>query len=772
MMFRRIIFVLLAFSISVQAGLIPHRLIPVQGTGVLNSPPIAHGNPDAISAEADFVDPVTRSVLEDYPQLGVIKQIDAPKRLIRNNLGVFSYAQNPASVFYLLHLTDMQIVDEESPGLTPTNDFALDGETFQGAYRIHSPYIIHTANALIQQANNIAAQTRLYDLVLHTGDALESAQENELDWFLTLMNGGTILPDSADRIDLIVGQEKDPSDALTVRGVSSPWLSLIGNHDLTTQGNFPSSFIEIVNAPGFSQSFIAGMGALNITVPARPTANFRRGGFTDEQYHNIPVDLDVDDEANDQKLLGQNTPLNLASLVSRHNMHQAFQNYFNNGQPINQKIKADDKRKTVSRCDFIDAHLKQVDVELSNGFGFTDKNRPAQGRCIGHYVYYPKNNKTIKIISLDTTKEYGGAEGALSKLHKPFQKDRLLDEQGQIKWDVKTSFDLSNELMVPGKQQPLFMIPFAQGELDPSADLPGRDPVQFLKAELEKAKANGELVIVQSHHASELLYTYNEFRLRLEELICQQLGLPKTQCDQNGVLATGMPGESKMIANQRTLGLFAALMANILQQPFNSISDVTQQHINVLAQAKPQLFHQLIGAFNTIFIFRQLMPDPIEPMGTKAFRKLLASYPNVILHIAGHSHQHKILAICTNGESVQTLDGRCIDKGGEHGRGYYEIRTAANADWPIEQRIVELVDNNDGTLSIYGTIFHAPLGDDKLVETGRKLALVDAMTTPTTFHADEVQDLNVHLLVNIAHEIDEALDSVTARNRSIESLKF
>ena len=39
------------------------------------------------------------------------------------------------------------------------------------------------------------------------------------------------------------------------------------------------------------------------------------------------------------------------------------------------------------------------------------------------------------------------------------------------------------------------------------------------------------------------------------------------------------------------------------------------------------------------------------------------------------------------------------------GGGFWELVTAAHADWPQQSRLLDLVDNADGTLSIFGTIF-------------------------------------------------------------------
>jgi 3',5'-cyclic AMP phosphodiesterase CpdA len=67
---------------------------------------------------------------------------------------------------------------------------------------------------------------------------------------------------------------------------------------------------------------------------------------------------------------------------------------------------------------------------------------------------------------------------------------------------------------------------------------------------------------------------------------------------------------------------------------------------------------------------------------------LLHRYPHVIAWVAGHSHVNAI-------EPFRAPDGRS---------GFWSIRTASEIDWPQQNRLLELMDNRDGTLSIFGTI--------------------------------------------------------------------
>ncbi len=100
-------------------------------------------------------------------------------------------------------------------------------------------------------------------------------------------------------------------------------------------------------------------------------------------------------------------------------------------------------------------------------------------------------------------------------------------------------------------------------------------------------------------------------------------------------------------------------------------------------------------------------------VGGARFQALLHNCPNAILHLVGHDHKNKVVA--HPDESANPL------------RGYWEVQTASTVEFPQQGRIVEVVDNRDGTGTIYATIFdHWPVkGDaaDDLAGLGRDIAL-------------------------------------------------
>ena len=107
--------------------------------------------------------------------------------------------------------------------------------------------------------------------------------------------------------------------------------------------------------------------------------------------------------------------------------------------------------------------------------------------------------------------------------------------------------------------------------------------------------------------------------------------------------------------------------------------------------------------------------------GRRTVRSLLGGTPNVIAYVTGHTHANAVRFW-----------------GAQRGRGFWEINTASHIDWPQQSRLIQLMDNRDGTLSLFGTIVdsaapaRAPapgpavgLRLDQLVSLGRTLAFND-----------------------------------------------
>jgi len=74
--------------------------------------------------------------------------------------------------------------------------------------------------------------------------------------------------------------------------------------------------------------------------------------------------------------------------------------------------------------------------------------------------------------------------------------------------------------------------------------------------------------------------------------------------------------------------------------------------------------------------------------GRRSLLSLLRRHPGVIAYVAGHEHRNRVTPYFRR-------DGR---------GGLWEIVTASSIDFPGQARLIELMDNRDGTLSLFGTL--------------------------------------------------------------------
>jgi metallophosphoesterase (TIGR03767 family) len=90
--------------------------------------------------------------------------------------------------------------------------------------------------------------------------------------------------------------------------------------------------------------------------------------------------------------------------------------------------------------------------------------------------------------------------------------------------------------------------------------------------------------------------------------------------------------------------------------------------------------------------------DPGQRILGDQVQQLLLRYPNVVAWVNGHTHVNHVIP-------------HRRPAGWQAPGGFWEINTASHVDFPQQARLVELVDNRDGTLSLFGTVIDslAPL---------------------------------------------------------------
>ncbi len=146
-----------------------------------------------------------------------------------------------------VHISDAQIIDEQSPARIPQAD-----DLVTAAWRPHEAYSTQLLDGIIRAINREHEQNGVLDFVLHTGDATDNNQANEWRWFVDAFDGLPIDPltgpDDRGPAD-VPPPELDPHAPFTPAGLyrgslhgplpSIPWYAVIGNHDRFAIGVFP-----------------------------------------------------------------------------------------------------------------------------------------------------------------------------------------------------------------------------------------------------------------------------------------------------------------------------------------------------------------------------------------------------------------------------------------------------------------------------------------------------------------------------------------------------
>ncbi|MEU3464983.1 TIGR03767 family metallophosphoesterase [Streptomyces sp. NPDC006733] len=179
----------------------------------------------------------------------------APGRDTRRT-GVASFVQ----------FTDLHLADTESPVR-----FEYLAKYIGSAYRPHEALTARGAASLVERINSLSGgpYTGLpFSLVMATGDNTDNHERVELDWYLSVMSGGTLTPNTGDtaRYEGVqnsgsalywnpessfqddykkVGFPQVPGflaaagKPFTAGGLRTPWYSTVGNHDDSIEGTLP-----------------------------------------------------------------------------------------------------------------------------------------------------------------------------------------------------------------------------------------------------------------------------------------------------------------------------------------------------------------------------------------------------------------------------------------------------------------------------------------------------------------------------------------------------
>lgn len=294
------------------------------------------------------------------------------------------------SLLLFHHFSDFRIVDEESPlrsewvescGPTITTD----------AFRPQETLSLQAAAAIIAQANRIdrsPATGRPVDFALHTGNAADNAQLNELRWFLDLLDGKPVQPDSgapgyqgvqrdspaSSYSDLL----QDAQAGFSAQPLRYPWYAVVGNRDLLSQGNFP---------PDDGARAIA-VGSLKVVEVGQQL---------------------LDDVCGTPKRLVGPQP----------------QPVLRDADSVRVRVGADSGRRPLPRAEWIEEHFRTEIVPGPSGHGFSETNRK------DGTAYYAVDLGPVALIVLDSANPGGFSAGSIDAAQFDWLEAQLKESSGR-----------------------------------------------------------------------------------------------------------------------------------------------------------------------------------------------------------------------------------------------------------------------------------------------------------------------------------------------------
>jgi metallophosphoesterase (TIGR03767 family) len=325
---------------------------------------------------------------EDFiPRFDILGRVADPSR-----------ATSRRSLIYFAHLSDIHVIDAQTPARMDAHQ-SLAPELFTDACRPQDTLTVHVLASMVDSviASQVSAVTGApLATALSTGDSADNLSHLETRWYIDILDGGEVVPNSGavgvyegpqvwseatyayhpdDPSGDVYGKRGFPtipglleaaiSEPVVSQGLPVPWYAVYGNHDATFMGTFRADPTLYAWAVGDRKA--ATGDALG--------ANWLQGFASDLSAAQMAVN----------------------AIRQRLGM-----------LPGIKSVTADPQRKLLERTQFIQAHLDSPAVPGPVGHGWTPDNVTS-----GETWWSADLTPYLRVFGLDTCNLAAGADGAV-----------------------------------------------------------------------------------------------------------------------------------------------------------------------------------------------------------------------------------------------------------------------------------------------------------------------------------------------------------------------
>ena len=381
--------------------------------------------------------------------------------LVRTDLGGTARADRATrrvAVTSFVQFTDTHVLDAQSPARVEFLDRYSDapGESvpFDAAWRPQELLTLHLGDANvrgIRAVGNGPVTGKPFEFTICTGDNTDNTQYNETRWFVDLLDGEVVSPDSGDKTKYEGVQDQDtttydvhywhpdgtPAGAVgatddngralygfplvtglldkarapfQATGIGTPWYAVFGNHDPLLQGNAPA-FVDVAGTEVPTGFNTVATGSVKIV--------------------GLPAGLSPADA---QRGLMEQDPTVLNALL---------------GGPT-RTVTADPDRRPLTKSEYMAEMFRTTGTPVGHGFA---QSNVASGK--GYYAF--DHGAHLRCVVLDTVNPGGYADGSVDETQFQWLRTELTANaatgRAVVVFSHHTSGSMGNPVLAAGETQ-------------------------------------------------------------------------------------------------------------------------------------------------------------------------------------------------------------------------------------------------------------------------------------------------------------------------------